>query len=102
MLLYIEKQIKIRARDLIFEPNDPATWGRFVEMANQVLTTVKNGRGISNFQVICDKSLNTDDVVSRNELRAQIGVIPTYAVEYIFIEFALFRPGSNFTESNTF
>lgn len=102
MLLYIEKQIQLRARDLLFEPNDASTWARFIEMANLVLTTVKNGRGITDFQVICDETINTPDVVARNELRAQIGVIPTYAAEFIFVEFALFAAGSNFQESSTF
>jgi hypothetical protein len=102
MLLFIEKQIKLRSRALIFEPNDPKTWSRFINMATQVLTTVQNGRGITDFRVVCDATINTADTIARNELHARIGVVPTYAIEFIFIEFALFASGSNFQESNTF
>ncbi len=99
MLLYVEKAIKLGARDFIFEPNDPVTWSRFTDMATKILTRVLNGRGITNFKVVCDATTNTPDVIDRNELRANIGVVPTYAVEFIFIQFSIFS-NESFTESN--
>jgi phage tail sheath protein FI len=102
MMLYVEKQIKNASRDLLFEPNDSVTWSRFVSIATGILDTVKNGRGITDYKVQCDDQLNTADVVDRNEMRARIGIIPTKAVEFIFIEFSIFRTGTAFTESTTF
>lgn len=101
MMLYVEKQMKLRARDLLFEPNDDTTWAAFSDMATKLLTTVQHGRGIKAFKVQCDASTNTADVIDRNEMRARIGVIPTRAVEYIFIEFSIFRSDA-FTESANF
>jgi phage tail sheath protein FI len=51
------------------------------------------GRGINDFRVQCDESINTPDVIDRNELRARIGVQPIRAAEFIFIEFSIFRTG---------
>jgi hypothetical protein len=44
--------------------------------------------------------VDTPDVIDRNELRAQIGVIPTRAAEFIFIEFSIQRTG-DITQADT-
>jgi phage tail sheath protein FI len=52
---------------------------------------LQQNNGITSFVIKCDEELNTTDVISRNELRARIGIVPTYAIEFIFIEFNLVR-----------
>ena len=49
-----------------------------------------------------DEELNTPDVIDRNEFRARIGVQPTKAVEFMFIEFSIHRTGSFEAGSDTF
>jgi hypothetical protein len=100
MLFVAEKQIRAAARTLLFEPHDDELQQKFVRIATGILNNMKVGRGITDFMVICDSTLNTPAVIQRNELRAQIGIKPMYAVEFIFIEFALF-PLDSFTESGT-
>ena len=94
MMFYIERQIKNSAKSLLFEPNDESTRNQFVSLAKRVLDSVKISRGLTAYKVECDEKLNTADVIDRNELRAKIGVIPTKAVEFIFIEFTLQRTGT--------
>ena len=94
MLFYIEKQIKRLSRSLLFEPNDEATRASFIGLASGVLNFVNINRGITDYNIQCDEILNTPDVIDRNELRAKIGVIPTKAVEFIFIEFTILRTGA--------
>jgi hypothetical protein len=98
LALYLEKIIRSDTRPLIFEPHDAILEQNFVRIANGVLTQVQMNRGIYAFSVLCDSSLNTPDVVDRNELRAQIGIQPTKTAEFIYIEMTLFRTGS-FEES---
>lgn len=98
MLLFVEKQIKLNARDLIFEPNDPVLWNSFITMATNVMTPIKNRRGMTAFKIVCDSTLNTPDIIAQNEMRAQIGIQPVYAAEFIFIEFTLNKVG-DFTET---
>ena len=94
MLFYVEKQIKNLSRRLLFEPNDDGTRRKFIGIAKGVLDFVSVNRGITQYNVQCDTILNTADVIDRNELRAKIGIIPTKAVEFIFIEFTILRTGA--------
>ena len=94
MLFYVEKQIKNLSRRLLFEPNDDTTRNNFISLAKGVLDFVTVNRGITQYSVQCDTILNTADVIDRNELRAKIGIIPTKAVEFIFIEFTILRTGA--------
>ena len=91
MLFYVEKSIKSIAKQYLFEPNNAATRSSFVTACSQVLTRLVANNGAQDFVIKCDEELNTSDVISRNELRARIGIVPVYAIEFIFIEFNLVR-----------
>jgi hypothetical protein len=95
MLFVAEKRIRAASRQLLFEPNDDALRAKFVRLATGILSDIQIGRGIVDFVVKCDKELNTNEVIDRNELRAQIGVQPTKAAEFIFIEFVINNTGVN-------
>ncbi len=91
MLFYVEKSIKSIAKQYLFEPNNAATRSAFITACSQVLTRLVSNNGAQDFVIKCDEELNTADVIARNELRARIGIIPVYAIEFIFIEFNLVR-----------
>lgn len=91
MLFYVEKSIKNIGRTYLFEPNTAGTRASFTNACGAILGVLQQNDGITNFAIKCDEELNTSDVISRNELRARIGIVPTYAVEFIFIEFNLVR-----------
>lgn len=101
MMIEVEKRIKNDARALLFEPNDTFSRSRFVDIATAVLEDVQLNRGLVDFVVQADEELNTPDVIDRNELRARIGIQPTRAIEFIFIEFVINRTGS-FSETSAF
>jgi phage tail sheath protein FI len=98
-MFYIEKQIKVKSRGLLFEPHDEEFRASFVRIATVILQEVLTDRGITDFKIKADAELNTSDVIDRNEFRARIGVQPTRAVEFMFLEFSIHRTGSDFTES---
>jgi phage tail sheath protein FI len=100
MLFVAEKQIRAAARTLLFEPNDSTTQEKFVNLATAVLNTIEVGRGLTDFMIVCDSSINTPSVIDQNQLVAQIGIQPTHAVEFILIQFAIFPTGT-FAESDT-
>jgi len=100
MLFYVEKQIRRQARGLLFEPHTPELEQKFVNIAGGILDTVKANSGVYDYVVKCDAENNPPNVVDRNELRAQIGLQPTRATEFVFVEFSLHRTGS-FTESTS-
>ena len=98
MMFVIEKRIRAASRVLLFEPHDETFRRAFKNIATDILRDVQVGRGLTDFIVQADTDLNTPDVIDRNEFRARIGVQPTRAAEFIFIEFSLHRTGS-FTEN---
>jgi len=102
MLIYLEKQIKRRSRLLLFEPHDEILREQFVNMANNECEKIKGARGITDYRVKCDAELNPPDVVDRNELRARVAVVPTRAVEFIYIEFSIHRTGAFDEGTDTF
>ena len=99
MMFAIEKRIKAESRVLLFDPHDQAFHDAFIEIARRILSDVQNQRGLHAFIIKADFELNTPDVIDRNEFRARIGVQPTRAVEFMFIEFSIHRTGSNFSEN---
>jgi hypothetical protein len=98
MMLYLEKVVATAARQLLFEPDDQVTWLSFVNLVEPFMQAVKDRRGLIDFQVRCDATTNTPDVVDRNEMRAIIFLKPTKAAEFIQIDFVLTAQGANFNE----
>jgi len=83
----IERAMAKAARSSVFEFNDPFTRNSILATFNPYLSSVKAGRGISEFLVICDTTNNTPDVISRNELVVDIYIKPMYAAEFIILHF---------------
>jgi hypothetical protein len=102
LMFVIEKRIRQASRELLFEPHDERLHDRFISIATRILTDVQIGRGLTNFIIKADAELNTPDVIDRNEFRARIGVQPTRAVEFIFLEFSLHRTGTWESGTDTF
>lgn len=94
MMFVAEKRIRAASRYLLFEPHDELFHKQFTLMATEILQTIKVGRGLTDFRILCDWTLNTPDRVDRNEFWARIGIQPTKAVEFMFIEFSIHRTGS--------
>ena len=102
MMFSIEKRIKAESRVLLFDPHDQAFHDAFTEIARRILSDVQNQRGLHAFIIKADFELNTPDVIDRNEFRARIGVQPSRAVEFMFIEFSIHRTGSFTENADTF
>jgi len=102
LMFVIEKRIRQASRSLLFEPHDEQFRARFIDIATAILQEIQVGRGLTDFIIKADAELNTPDVIDRNEFRARIGVQPTKAVEFMFIEFSIHRTGSFEAGSDTF
>lgn len=94
LMFIIEKRIKQASRVLLFDPNDEIFREKFIQIATKILEEIQTGRGLTDFIIKADEELNTPDVIDRNEFRARIGVQPTRAVEFMFLEFSIHRTGS--------
>jgi hypothetical protein len=62
------------------------------------LVDVKSRRGIIDFQVVCDESNNTAEVIQQNRFVGDIYVKPARAINYIQLNFVAVRSGVSFQE----
>lgn len=102
MLFLAEKRIKAASRQLLFDPNDETFQRDFIEIASGILREIQIGRGIHDFRIQADASLNTADVIDRNEFRARIGIQPVRSAEFMFLEFSLHRTGDFTSDTSAF
>lgn len=98
-LLYLEKVLSTAVRGLLFDPNDQGTWVRLRRLVTPTLESLKTRRGLQNYKVVCDASVNTPDVVEQNMMRAYIYVTPMKTVETIQLNFVITAQGSSFSEA---
>ncbi len=83
----LERALSKMAKYQVMEFNDIFTRNRIVSMIKPFLGSVKSGRGVQDYLVICDVTNNTPDVISRNELVVDIYIKPTYVAEFIQLRF---------------
>lgn len=98
MLIRAKKLIGRVSMTLLFEPNNPAIWGRFKNMVNPILEAIASQNGINKFEVIMDETNNTPDSIDRNELHGTIYLEPTTAVEAIYLSFVITSAGVEFSK----
>lgn len=87
LFIILEKTISSAAKELLFEFNDEFTQNRFVSIVEPFLRDVKGRRGIEDFAVIADSSVNTPQVVQNNRFVGQIYIKPLYTIEFIRLDF---------------
>lgn len=96
LLILAKRAVANEANRLVFEPNNPSTWTRFVNKVNPILDGYRRDQGINRFKVVMDSGTNTSDVVDRNEMKGKIFLEPVKAAEFISIDFIITASGVTF------
>jgi len=82
----------------LFEFNDEFTRANFRNIVEPFLREVQGRRGITDFQVVCDETNNTGEVIDRNEFIAEIFIKPARSINFITLSFVATRTGVSFDE----
>ena len=98
LFIVLEKAVSTSAKFQLFEFNDEFSRANFRNLVEPFLRDVQGRRGITDFQVVCDGSNNTADVIDRNEFRADIFVKPNRSINFIQLNFVATRTGVAFSE----
>ena len=98
LFIVLEKAIAISAKYQLFEFNDGFTRAQFKNMVEPYLRDVEGRRGITDFQVVCDDTNNTGEVIDRNEFVADIYIKPARSINFITLNFIAARTGVAFSE----
>ena len=98
LFLVLERAIARAAKNVLFEFNDEFTRAEFVNVIEPVLRDVKGRRGITDFRIVADETVNTPEVIDRNEFIANIFIKPARSINYVTLNFVAVRSGVDFEE----
>lgn len=94
----IEKASANMAKYFLFKFNDEFTRSQFLNALNPYLRGVVGERGIEDFRVICDERNNDGNIITTNQLVADIYIKPKYSINYIKLRFSAIRSDVSFDE----
>ena len=95
LMLRVKKLIGQACRILLFDPNDDTAKKKFLSIVEPILDDVKTNRGIYDYRIVVDDSVEAGD---RHELPALISIKPTPTLEYIDVTFKITPEGASFDE----
>lgn len=98
LFITLEKAISTQAKYQLFEFNDEFTRNRFVQTITPFLRDIQGRRGIIDFRVIADETVNTPVVIDSNEFRANILIKPNKSINFIGLTFTAVASGVSFDE----
>ena len=83
--LFIEKAVKKLLRYYLFEPNNSYTQLSIYNEIEPYMESIRNQGGIYSYQIVCDASNNTPDIVNSGNLAVDISAAPTRTAEFIVL-----------------
>lgn len=98
LFIVLEKAIATASKYGLFEFNDPFTRAQFNSMVTPFLRDVQGRRGINDFLVVCDETVNTPEVIDGNRFVAKIFVKPARSINFIELQFIATPTGVEFSE----
>jgi len=98
LFISVEKAIATAAEGFLFEFNDDFTQTQFKNIVDPFLRDIQGRRGIIDYRVVSDSSVNTPDVVDANKFRASIFIKPARSINVIELTFVATRTGVEFDE----
>lgn len=93
LVIYLRSQLSKLSKPFLFEPNDKLTRDEFKQQVDSLLLELVGQRAITDFLTVCDTSNNTPARIDRNELWLDLAIVPTKAVEFIYIPIRLKNTG---------
>jgi len=98
LLIVIEKQLREYLDNKVFSFNDSITREAMMIEVGLFLQDIKVRRGLYDYNVVCDESNNTPQVIDNHEMYLDVYLKPTQVAEYITARVVVTRTGANFSE----
>ena len=98
LFIAVEKAIANASESFLFELNDEFTQAQFKGIVEPFLRDIQGKRGIVDFRVISDSTVNTPSVIDQGKFRANIFIKPARSINVIELTFVATRSGVEFEE----
>ena len=92
---YLKRLITNVSMDFVFEPNTEYTWLKWVDTIEPYLASIRDARGIYDYEIYMDATTVTEDDINNNRMPGIIRFRPTRAAEFIPITFVLTPSGAS-------
>lgn len=99
LFITVEKAIASVSYSLLFDFNDEFTQALFKNMVEPFLRDIQGKRGIIDFKVVSDETVNTPDVIDRNMFSGFVFIKPSRTINQITLTFVATRTGVSFEET---
>lgn len=96
MLLKLQKVMTAAAIRIVFEPDLPNTWQKFVNDATKELDSIVRNFGITDYKLIFDSTTNTQAYLERNIMYGKLALVPTRAGEVVLLDFFVTNNAAQF------
>jgi hypothetical protein len=96
LLINLRTYISGVANNYVFENNTTVTRNKLVNAITPYMENVQTRQGLYAFRVQLDDTLNTNDVIDRNQLVGKIYISPAKGIEFILLEFNVTATGATF------
>lgn len=94
---YLSYQLEKLAKPFLFELNTSSTRANVKTAFDKFMANLVTLNAITDFAVICDTTNNTPSTIDANELWIEIFIIPSRAIEMIYIPVRLENTGTDLT-----
>jgi hypothetical protein len=99
LLIVVSTALKSFLEDYLFELNDRATRSEIEQKISDYMGNILARRGVTRFQVICDETNNTPQVIDNNQLICDVLLTPTGSVEDIPLRLVLVNSSTSFGDA---
>jgi hypothetical protein len=93
LLIVIEPAIAEFLQDFLFEFNDEFTRLLIKSGIESYMDNIKARRGVYSYEIVCDETNNTPQVIDENKLNVDLYVQPTKVAEFITLKVVITRTG---------
>lgn len=94
---YLRYQLNQLAQPWLFEPNDKTTRAAVTNSFTNFMSELVTLRALTDFLIVCNDSNNTPERIDRNELWIDCAILPTRAIEFIYIPIRIKNTGASLT-----
>lgn len=98
LFIAVEKSIATAAESFLFEFNDEFSQTQFRNIVDPFLRDIQGRRGIIDYRVVSDSTVNTPEIIDQNKFRASIFIKPARSINVIELTFVATRTGVEFDE----
>lgn len=85
LVVYLRTEIEKIAERFLFKLNTPRVQEEFAGALTSFLANIVQLEGLEDFVVVCDSSNNTALRRARNELWADIAIVPTKSINFVYV-----------------